>query len=78
VEESFDSSFITSFIQRMMSGGLDIVGAIEIIVPLITVLALDTISFLVSVLNPIPNVPVVDDISKVSCTLTLVTLIRRT
>jgi hypothetical protein len=74
--ESFDSSFIISSVQRTTSGGLVVVGAIEIIVPLVAVLTLSSISLLMKVLNPIASVSVVDDVPKVSCTLTLAALIR--
>jgi hypothetical protein len=76
VRESFDSSFITSPIWRTTLGELVIAGTIKIIVPLITALVLGTFSVLVMDLDPVVSILGMDDILKVSCTLTLVAVIQ--
>jgi hypothetical protein len=59
----------------MTSGGLVIVGAIEIIVPLITARALSMLLVSAMIFNPIASVSAMDDVSSISYTLTLATLI---
>jgi hypothetical protein len=61
----------------MTSSGLVIVGAIEMVVPLITVLALGTLPVSATVLDPVASVPAADDVLSVFCTSTLAALIRR-
>jgi hypothetical protein len=46
----------------MTSNGLVIVGAIEIVVPLITVLTLGTLPVLATVLDPVTSIPAADDV----------------
>jgi hypothetical protein len=58
-----------------MSGGLIIVGFTVIVVPLIVTLALSSIYLLVMVLDPVVSISIVNDVPKLSCTLTLVALI---
>jgi hypothetical protein len=55
----------------MMPSGLVIVGAMEIIVPLITVLVIDTIPVLAMVLDPTASILGTKNIPKVFSTLTL-------
>jgi hypothetical protein len=57
--------------------GLVAVRAMIIIVPLIAAIVLNAISFLVTVLDPVTRVSIVNDISKVLFTLTLIALTRR-
>jgi hypothetical protein len=57
--------------------GLVVVRAMIIIVPLIAAIVLNAISFLVTVLDPVTRVSIVNDISKVLFTLTLIALTRR-
>jgi hypothetical protein len=75
--ENFDSSFISASRRRAPSGGLVIVRAIEVIVPLVMALALSTIPVSVMVLNPIMSVPAADDVPSIPYALTLTALIRR-
>jgi hypothetical protein len=77
MRERLDSSCITASSQRMTSGGLVIVGTMEIIVPLIVVLAIGMISILATILNPVASIHSMKKVLKDFSTLTLVMLIQR-
>jgi hypothetical protein len=59
-----------------MSGGLVVVRAMEIIVPLITMLTIGAVSSSLMILDPVACVPGMKNVLKVFSTLTLVILIR--
>jgi hypothetical protein len=61
----------------MMEGWLIIVGVIEIIVPFITALTFGAIPLLAAFLDPTASILDMNNILKVSYTLTLAALIRR-
>jgi hypothetical protein len=72
--ESLDSSFIAPSIRRAMSGGLVIVGVIEIMVHFIAVLVLESVSLFATILDLVVSVSIADDVLKI--TLTLAALIQ--
>jgi hypothetical protein len=55
-------------------GGLVVIGAIVIVLPFIMALTLETVSLLVTILDPVASVSIADDIPKI--TLTLAALIQ--
>jgi hypothetical protein len=55
-------------------GGLVVIGAIVIVLPFIMALTLETVSLLVTILDPVVSVSIADDIPKI--TLTLAALIQ--
>jgi hypothetical protein len=57
-----------------MSGGLVIVGVIEIMVHFITVLVLESVSLFATILDLVVSVSIADDVLKI--TLTLAALIQ--
>jgi hypothetical protein len=75
--QNIDSSFISAFRRRAPSGGLVIVRAIGVIVPLVTALTRSMIIVSMMVLDPIASVPTVDDVLSIPCAMTLTTFIRR-
>jgi hypothetical protein len=70
-----DPSLIAASSQRTMSGGLVVVRAMEIIVPLIMMLAIGAVSSSLMILDPVACVPGMKNVLKVFSTLTLVILI---
>jgi hypothetical protein len=60
-----NSPFIVSSSRRTVSMGFVVVGAIVIIVPFIASFALDVISFLALVLDPVVCISVVDNIMQI-------------
>jgi hypothetical protein len=74
VAERLDSYFIAPSIQRVTSGRMVAVGAIVITIPFIMAFALESVYLLVTILDPVTSVSILDDIPKIS--LTLVVLIR--
>jgi hypothetical protein len=71
-----DPSLIAASSQRTMSGGLVVVRAMEIIVPLNMMLAIGAVSSSLMILDPVACVPGMKNVLKVFSTLTLVILIR--
>jgi hypothetical protein len=59
-----------------MSGGLVIIRAMIIIVPLVVALVLGVISVLATVPNPVTSIPGMEDIPEILSTLTPAVLIR--
>jgi hypothetical protein len=72
--ERLDSYFIAPSIQRATLGRMVTVGVIVITIPFITAFALESVYLLVTILDPVTSVSILDDIPKIS--LTLVVFIR--
>jgi hypothetical protein len=72
--ESLDPSWIMTSRRRTTSGGLVVVGAMEIIVPLIAALAIDAIPIFATVLNSTVSILGMKNVLKVFSTLTLAVL----
>jgi hypothetical protein len=74
MREQFDFSHVPASSRRAMSGRLVIVGIMQIIVPLVAVLVLDSVLILATVLDPTACILGMNDVLKVSFTPTLVVL----